>query len=877
MRLLSCVNLLSRSSLRGRLLTAIIPCAFCALLLTLLGSGSLRKVQNEWGGTSAQIGMVMDQYATQSADLTALRQVVASIVTAEDANALATAQAEYQRLARASRNGAEQRGQTLSTINALVTAKTMQLQALRDLNAVSAEFESTLSNLQRDAVEPSAQEDPDATARVNALLQQLNAAALTNRQPIDADLQILLQQTWATQTPVREAFTLLSLINGLNTVLDKLPHAEEATTAPETQAALTQLTDRIQQSAARLTREGNVPESASAAGQLPELVDKFLRAKAEVTGAERALWQASDQALQEATATVADALAKYGPQPPLTGEVPNVDVLETQLPVTLGASLVDRQNQASAVKQQYDEAQRALSTSLNELQTALETLQGAATATLTVADADFAAAADASLGLIADHLATLSNHPLVAVRQFAETSQADASHSGKELAATMTQTLRACETAAARLVDGQRKLMTADHTLRYANSTAAQQLATLEACVSAPVDSVRELTAGTLQATGELASRRHTVLWLLGGAGVVAALGAGFFTYRSLRRPIRQAVDLLRDVAEGNADLTRRLEDSRRDELGEMARWFNRFLQRVQGLICEITTDASTLAQAAGALSGTANDLATGADATTRQSATVSGTSAQIASHMTAMSTSTQQMTSNIKTIEQAVEQMTAGISEVAANAEQAANVAGNAAELAEASNATVGQLGDAAEEIDKVIETIQDIAEQINLLALNATIEAARAGEAGRGFAVVATEVKELATQTAHATEDIRGRIERIQSSTREAVSSIGHVASVIRQVNDVSATIATAFEEQSATVRDIAKNVSQTSAAAQQVASGVDESAAATQRITQSIAGVDEAARETAFGASHAQTAADELTRMAQQLQALVGQFTV
>ncbi|HYW78895.1 MAG TPA: methyl-accepting chemotaxis protein, partial [Thermoguttaceae bacterium] len=189
----------------------------------------------------------------------------------------------------------------------------------------------------------------------------------------------------------------------------------------------------------------------------------------------------------------------------------------------------------------------------------------------------------------------------------------------------------------------------------------------------------------------------------------------------------------------------------------------------------------------------------------------------------------------------------------------------------------SIGQLGTAADEIGKVIETIQDIAEQTNLLALNATIEAARAGDAGKGFAVVASEVKELAKQTADATEDIRVRIEGIQSSTGEAVVSIGQISDVIHQVNDVSKTIASAVEEQSITTREIAQNVTQTSDAATSVSAGVAQSASASQEITQNIAGVDQGARQTAQGASKTQNASQELAGLAEQLQTLVGQFKV
>jgi methyl-accepting chemotaxis protein len=220
---------------------------------------------------------------------------------------------------------------------------------------------------------------------------------------------------------------------------------------------------------------------------------------------------------------------------------------------------------------------------------------------------------------------------------------------------------------------------------------------------------------------------------------------------------------------------------------------------------------------------------------------------------------------------------MTASISEVARNAAQASGVTEQAMRLAETSNASVGELGTSANEIGKVIDVIQDIAEQTNLLALNATIEAARAGEAGKGFAVVATEVKELARQTADATEDIRRRVEAIQGSSGQAVRNIGDITQVIRDVDQVSRTIAAAVEQQNVTTKEIAHTVSQTAVAVEAVASGVSDTAVATQEITTNIAGVDEAARRAAQETSHMQAASRDISQLAEQLHALVGRFRV
>jgi len=367
--------------------------------------------------------------------------------------------------------------------------------------------------------------------------------------------------------------------------------------------------------------------------------------------------------------------------------------------------------------------------------------------------------------------------------------------------------------------------------------------------------------------------------WTLGGAVVMMAACLLLSTVSANRiiAPLRRAAAALQDIAQGEGDLTRRLQVHTRDEIGELATWFNTFVEKLQRIIGDIASNAKTLAGAATELSATANQLASGAEETTAQSAAVASTAEEMATSMNTMAGSAQEMSANVRTVASAVEEMTASIGEVARNAEQAAGIADNAATLARKSNEDISQLSTAADEIGKVITVIQDIAEQTNLLALNATIEAARAGEAGKGFAVVATEVKELAKQTAEATEDIRKRVEGIQSSTGGAVQSIGQIGEVIAKVNEVSRTIASAVEEQSITTKEIAQNVNQTSTAVETVAQGVAQTASASQEITKTISGVDQAAREAAQGAAQTQTASQELSKLAEQLQGLVGQFKV
>jgi len=374
-------------------------------------------------------------------------------------------------------------------------------------------------------------------------------------------------------------------------------------------------------------------------------------------------------------------------------------------------------------------------------------------------------------------------------------------------------------------------------------------------------------------------SLQSLLVWGMGGALILMLLigGVAIRTTNSTIRPIAVMTDSIRDIVNGEGDLTKRIPIQRRDEIGLMADWFNRFIDQLQGIISEMAGNACRVAAASNQLSDTAVKLTEGAKSTTTQSSSVSNATGQMNKQMVSMASSAQQMSTNVRDVAAAIEQMTNSIAEIAKNAEQASSVAGNATDIAQSSKTNIGNLGSAANEIGDVIKVIQDIAEQTNLLALNATIEAARAGEAGQGFAVVANEVKQLAKQTAEATDDIRKRIESIQGTAGRAVSDIDQIASVVAQVNDVSIMIASAVEEQSISTKDISRSISETSQSVQVVSDGVTQTATASKQIASSIEQVDSAARETSIGAEETRASGEGLANLASGLQKLVDRFRV
>ena len=352
-----------------------------------------------------------------------------------------------------------------------------------------------------------------------------------------------------------------------------------------------------------------------------------------------------------------------------------------------------------------------------------------------------------------------------------------------------------------------------------------------------------ELLQGT--AFAATARRAATLLWSLLALTLIVAGVLASLVIRATTRPLQSAGKVLEATASG--DFSRRMDHDTADDFGRLAQGLNHTLDSLQDMVSGVTHTAAALTSATAELTRSNTHIADTAHTVSDQAAMAAGTAEQVSS--------------NVQTVAAGAEEMGVSIREIANNAGEAARVSQEAVIAAQAAGETVAELGRSSAEIGNVVNLITAIAEQTNLLSLNATIEAARAGEAGKGFAVVAGEVKDLAQQTARATDDISTRIGVLQSDAGRAVEAINKITDVIGKMSDYSTTIAGAVEEQTATTQEMSRNVAQAAEGAGGIAGNIHQVAAA--------------ADTTSQGVGQARQAAAELETLSHHLQQLLEAF--
>ena len=376
------------------------------------------------------------------------------------------------------------------------------------------------------------------------------------------------------------------------------------------------------------------------------------------------------------------------------------------------------------------------------------------------------------------------------------------------------------------------------------------------------------------------AARKQALVMILTVSSVglvVFALLCGT-TIRSITLPIQRLTTHLKTMAVGDFTVAVDKADAcRGDEIGDVSRALSTLTENVSRMISSIADNAESVTAAATGLSAVSAQTAQNVTTLSGKTATVAAAAREMSTNTTSVAAGMEQASVNLSSVAGATEEMSATIGEIASNSEKARSISAEAGTQAESMSLLMKQLGQAAQEIGKVTETINGISAQTNLLALNATIEAARAGAAGKGFAVVANEIKELARQTASATEDIQSKIDGVQRATGSALTDIEKITGVISEVSRIVSGIATAIEEQATVTKDVAGNIAQASAGVTNSNERVSQTASLSNSIAQDIGGLDAATGAIRSGGEQVQTSAAELSKLAEQLKVLIAQFRV
>ena len=357
---------------------------------------------------------------------------------------------------------------------------------------------------------------------------------------------------------------------------------------------------------------------------------------------------------------------------------------------------------------------------------------------------------------------------------------------------------------------------------------------------------------------------------------VLVAFGKTIALSRTVTQPMGEVVSQLESIASG--DLSRKLPSAmleRQDEFGILSRALNLMSTNLRAIVQDINTGTHKLLNASAELSASSAEMHTGSERASDRAQSVAVAAEEMDANFTSVAVGMEETTTNLAAVAAATSQMTSTIGEISINSEKARNITDAARSQAQRITEQMKTLGEAAREIGKVTEAINEISSQTNLLALNATIEAARAGAAGKGFAVVANEIKALAQQTATATEDIRARIDGVQSSTASGIQEIDKIGHVIRDVSDIVGVIASAITEQAASTRGISQNISEASIGVADANGRVAESSSVSGEIARDILAVKQVATEISAGSKSMSAGAAGLNSLAEQLNHSVAQF--
>ncbi len=358
---------------------------------------------------------------------------------------------------------------------------------------------------------------------------------------------------------------------------------------------------------------------------------------------------------------------------------------------------------------------------------------------------------------------------------------------------------------------------------------------------------------------------------------ILLCFGINIVVINSIVLSIKQVVKNLEDIAQGEGDLTKRLEIKTKDEIGTLSRWFNTFVEKLQSVIGEVAQNAKTVDIASTKLADISGNISSEADSLVLKSSTVAAASEEMSTNINSVAASSEEASTNINMVAAATEEMSTTINDISKNSDKARTITDNAVDQTIDAVKKIKTLSKIAQDISQITQAIADISSQTNLLALNATIEAARAGEKGKGFAVVANEIKELATQTADSTLKIKDQVSTIQSATSESEREIKQISKVIGDVNEIITTIAGSIEEQSTATKEISQNILQASHGTQEINENISMTSIAAGKIANDITGVNHSIDEITNNSTQFKNGSNDLSDLSGRLMEMVSIFKI